>query len=68
MRPGETVLVTRGLAKNMRTMLGTVVAIDGYEVIVRLEQNDPKAQTGYCTRKGDVGRWNKNFIRSIKEV
>lgn len=58
MKPGDKVLLTRGgpgVKFGLRTVQCTLIAIEGSDAIVRMEQDDSQAYTGYCSKRDAVG-------------
>lgn len=65
---GEPVLILRGghdspSPGQFRYVAATLLEILPYgQAECRLEQDDPYALNGYCTKKGDVGAWSLSII------
>lgn len=64
---GSSVLLRRGghdtpAPGQFRYVLATYIGARGHQVRCRLEQDDPDACVGYCTKKGDVGWWGRSIM------
>jgi hypothetical protein len=42
--------------------MATYLGARGNQVCCRLEQDDPDACVGYCTKKGDIGWWSSSIM------
>jgi hypothetical protein len=70
MKFGTKVLVHRGSEGRpqgtpgcARWVKGTLIGARGHERYVRLDQDDPYATLGWCTKKGDVGNWSNSVVK-----
>ena len=66
-RFGVSVLLRRGghaspSPGQFRYVKATYIGARGYTVCCRLEQDDPGACVGYCTKQGDVGWWDRSIM------
>ena len=64
---GSSVLIRRGghaapSPGQFRYVRATYIGARGPQVCCRLEQDDPDACVGYCTKKGDVGWWGRSIM------
>lgn len=64
---GSSVLLRRGghaapAPGQLRYVKATYIGAHGHQVCCRLEQDDPDACVGYCTKKGDVGWWSRSIM------
>ena len=64
---GYSVLLRRGghdspSPGQFRYVKATYIGARGHQVCCRLEQDDPNACVGYCTKKGDVGWWSRSIM------
>jgi len=64
---GSSVLLRRGghdtpSPGQFRDVKATYIGAQGHQVCCRLEQDDPDACVGYCTKKGDVGWWGRSIM------
>lgn len=64
---GSSVLLLRGghdmpPPGQFRNVKATYIGARGQQVCCRLEQDDPSACVGYCTKKGDVGWWGRSIM------
>lgn len=67
---GSTVSLRRGGHEALqpgqfRQVLATYIGARKFDVCCRLEEDDPDACVGYCTKKGDVGWWSRSIMSPI---
>jgi hypothetical protein len=70
MKFGTPVLLSRGGHKTpppgqFRNVRATYIGAIANQVICRLEEDDPDATVGYCTKKGSVGIWGRSQISPL---
>jgi hypothetical protein len=70
MKFGTKVLIHRGGHEKpkpgqYRYVKATYIGASGCQVLCRLDQDDPDATVGYCTKKGDVGMWGRSIITKL---
>lgn len=72
MKIGTPVWLTRGsMNRNPsfgpgfgREVMGTLVGVEGNQVQVRLDQDDPNSGVGGPFFKGEIGWWSKSAIKA----